>query len=62
MATKIKKDGRTILTGRDYTKHKLEIWESQGRCCASCGLYLSFSDAHFDHQKGEGLEAASAMI
>lgn len=55
MAIKVKKDGRTMLTGRDYTNHKTDVWLKQGRCCATCGLYVCFSDAHFDHEKGRGM-------
>jgi len=55
MATKVKKDGRTILTGRDYTDHKRKVWEAQQRMCATCGLYVPFDHAVLDHEKGRGL-------
>ena len=52
---KVKKDGRTILSGKHYTDHKLKVWEGQGRCCATCGFYVRFSEAQFDHKKGRGM-------
>lgn len=55
MAIKTYRDGRVKLTGQDYTAHKMKVWESQGRMCASCGLYVSFSQAEFDHHAGRGM-------
>lgn len=56
MAVKVKKDGRTILTGRDYTAHKMKVWEAQGRRCAGpCGCYLPFQYAELDHAAGRGM-------
>ena len=50
MAIKRYRDGRTKLTGKDYTEHKRKVWEAQGRYCAGpCGCYLPFQFAEFDH-------------
>ena len=53
--TRVLKDGRTILSGTDYTRHKFKVWEQQEQRCASCGHYLPFTEAVFDHAKGRGL-------
>lgn len=56
MAIKVSKDGtRTILTGADYTAHKMKVWESQGRMCATCGLYVPFQKSELDHYAGRGI-------
>ncbi len=55
MAVKIKKDGRTILSGKNYTDHKIEVWESQERKCSDCGRYLSFDSAEFHHYASRGM-------
>lgn len=43
------RDGRTKLTAADYLAHKRKVWESQERCCSTCGCYLPFQYAEFDH-------------
>lgn len=55
MAVKRYRDGRVKLTGKDYTARKREVWEQQGRCCATCGLYVALRDNHFDHERGRGM-------
>lgn len=55
MAVKRRKDGRVILTGKDYTEHKRRVWLSQDKLCATCGFYVQFSDSEFDHHAGRGL-------
>lgn len=52
MAIKVYRDGRTVLTGRDYTEHKRKVWSAQGGVCAGpCGQYLPFQFAELDHAK-----------
>jgi len=55
MAIKVYRDGRTKLTGQEYTRHKREVWMKQGRMCASCGMYAAFAQTEFDHEKGRGM-------
>ena len=55
MAVKIKKDGRRILTGKDYTEFKRRVLESQGGKCAQCAGDLAEWAAELHHKHGRGL-------
>ncbi len=52
---KTKKDGRTILSGKDYTdlRHRVFLRE-QGRC-SDCGRWIWFASFHLHHNNGRGM-------
>ena len=59
---KITKDGRTILTGRDYTAFRYKLWKSQRGNCKECGRVTSITadlesdwSFHVDHKAGRGM-------
>lgn len=61
MPIKITKDGRTIRTGRDYTKFRRELRDSQRGWCR-CGLPTSLTadlradwSFHVHHTNGRGM-------
>jgi hypothetical protein len=62
MAIKIQKDGRRILTGRDYTEFRSDMWMRQAGLCNDCGrrtslladVDLDFS-FHVHHKNGRGM-------
>ena len=62
MAVKVKKDGRVVRTGKDYTAFRYELYMAQERRCADCGAltgllldpYLAYS-FHVHHINGRGM-------
>jgi hypothetical protein len=55
MGIKLTKEGRTILSGRDYTEHKRGVYERQGGKCADCGFGFPYNRMEFHHFGGRGL-------
>jgi hypothetical protein len=58
----IKRDGRVIRTGRDYSEFRKSIFENQNGCCADCGIACEFvadpdwhCSFHVHHKHGRGL-------
>lgn len=55
---KITKDGRTILSGIDYTHFRYELWISQNKKCIKCGrdtdLLVDLSANHSFHLAHRG--------
>lgn len=55
------KDGRTILTGKDYTAFRERVWlRDQGKCVrcrrrVSLTLWGNDSDLHVHHKHGRGM-------
>lgn len=47
------KDGRTILTGRQYTFLREQVWLAQEKRC-TCGARLSLAEMHLHHKDGRG--------
>jgi len=59
MGVKVYRDGRTKLSGRDYTAHKYKVWLKQDKHCAGpCGRFLPFNYAVFDHYAGRGMNGS----
>jgi hypothetical protein len=50
------KDGRTILTGRDYTEFRHDVWDAQEGRCLNCGRSVMFDPEWFQvhHKNGRG--------
>lgn len=62
MSVTVKKDGRTILTDKDYTNFRFKLWMSQDRSCARCKMLVSISEPywrarsfHVHHKNGRGM-------
>jgi len=58
----VTKDGRTILTGPDYTAFRKELFDQQRGRCFECGAWtnleapIEFDGAfHVHHKKGRGM-------
>lgn len=59
---KTTKDGRTIRSGKDYTKFRYDLHTLQGGKCVDCKRYTSLNadlaadwSFHTDHIKGRGM-------
>ena len=62
MAVKVKKDGRVVRTGKDYTAFRYELYMSQLGKCAECGCQTSLvldawnsNSFHVHHVNGRGM-------
>lgn len=51
---KVTKDGRTILTGQDYSNLREIVYFHQNSRCKKCKKHLFFNQAELDHIKGRG--------
>jgi hypothetical protein len=58
MSKLITKDGRTILSGKDYSAHKKFVWTKQGGRCAKCKRPEDWREMEFHHSAGRGLGGA----
>lgn len=61
MSVRITKDGRRILSGKDYTEFRQDLHSRQSGNCAECGKVTSLTapiesdwSFHTDHTKGRG--------
>jgi len=61
MTIVLKKDGRTILTGKHYTKLRESVWLSFAGRCVNCMRYVNLmpcgtdADMHLHHKNGRGM-------
>jgi hypothetical protein len=62
MSITVKKGGRTIRTGKDYTAFRVGLHDFQAGCCVECGIFTllhldPYSDRsfHVHHLAGRGL-------
>lgn len=54
-ATKIMRDGRVILSPKDYQKRREEIWEAQSGECADCREAVNLTGMHLHHVRSRGM-------
>ena len=55
MSRKLTKDGREILSGKDYQARCLEVYVRDDRRCVLCGGFLpGFSTGFIDHIRKRG--------
>lgn len=61
MTVTVKKDGRTILTGKHYTKLREQVFLRDKGRCTSCDRHVGLmpcgadSDMHLHHKHGRGI-------
>lgn len=48
-------DGREILTGKDWTNRKREVWERDGKRCTHCFRRLRILEFDADHINLRGM-------
>jgi hypothetical protein len=65
MTVEIKKDGRTILKGQDYTDFRKDLYDSQQGQCIKCGKQTSLvvplewgNSFHAAHRGSRGMGSA----
>src|SRR5882724_12014040 len=51
----VKKDGRTILSGQDYSNLRMRAFDNYSGHCARCHSWIWFASFHLHHKRGRGL-------
>ena len=52
---RVTKDGRLILTGRDWTEQKRRRWKLDNESCVGCGNEMPFENTDCHHKRSRGM-------